>query len=102
MKKFADDDRIEQMNSQKRRMKELEHKRQADVLWQQKIELLRKQRELEELEEQKIKQDEERKKEIVERERQRMLQELAPHVSEYLPKGTLRSFDEIAYTIRKK
>ena len=102
MKKFAEDDRIEQMNAQKRRMKELEHRRQADALWQQKNELLRKQRELEEMEERKIKEDEDRKKEIVERERQRMLQELAPHVADYLPKGTLRSNDEKSYTIRKK
>jgi len=32
MMKFADDDRIEQMNAQKRRMKQLEHKRAVDLL----------------------------------------------------------------------
>ena len=32
MMKFAEDDRIEQMNAQKRRMKQLEHKRAVDVL----------------------------------------------------------------------
>jgi hypothetical protein len=62
---------------------------------------MRIQREREEEAERKIKEDEDRKKEIIERERQRMLQELAPHVADYLPKGTLRSFDEKAYTIRK-
>ena len=30
--KFADDDRIEQMNAQKRRMKQLEHKRAVEKL----------------------------------------------------------------------
>jgi hypothetical protein len=32
MAKFAEDDRIEQMNAQKRRMKQIEHKRAVDVL----------------------------------------------------------------------
>ena len=32
MAKFAEDDRIEQMNGQKRRMKQIEHKRAVDAL----------------------------------------------------------------------
>jgi hypothetical protein len=32
MAKFAEDDRIEQMNAQKRRMKQIEHKRAVDSL----------------------------------------------------------------------
>ena len=32
MAKFAEDDRIEQMNAQKRRMKQLEHKRDVEKL----------------------------------------------------------------------
>jgi hypothetical protein len=32
MTKFAEDDRIEQMNAQKRRMKQVEHKRAVDEL----------------------------------------------------------------------
>lgn len=31
--KFAEDDRLEQMNAQRRRMKELEHKREIERLW---------------------------------------------------------------------
>lgn len=41
MAKFAEDDRIEQMNAQKRRMKQLEHKREVEKL----IEDRRQQRE---------------------------------------------------------
>lgn len=41
MAKFAEDDRIEQMNAQKRRMKQLEHKRAVEKL----IEDRRRQRE---------------------------------------------------------
>ena len=32
MAKFAEDDRIEQMNAQKRRMKQLEHRRAVEAL----------------------------------------------------------------------
>lgn len=32
MEKFAEDDRIEQMNAQKRRMRQLEHKRAVEQL----------------------------------------------------------------------
>ena len=32
LEKFAEDDRIEQMNAQKRRMKQLEHKRAVEAL----------------------------------------------------------------------
>ncbi len=31
--KFADDERLEQMNAQKRRMREQEHKREIERLW---------------------------------------------------------------------
>lgn len=41
MAKFAEDDRLEQMNAQKRRMKQLEHKREVEKL----IEYRRRQRE---------------------------------------------------------
>ena len=41
MKKFAEDDRIEQLNQQKRRMKELEHRKEVERLWQQRLEQYR-------------------------------------------------------------
>ena len=42
--KFAEDDRIEQMNAQKRRMKQLEHKRAVDKLMDDRREQYRKDR----------------------------------------------------------
>jgi len=33
MEKFAEDERLEQMNAQRRRMREQEHKRQVEKLW---------------------------------------------------------------------
>ena len=45
--KFAEDERLEQMNAQKRRMRELEHKREIERLWQEKLAVYRAQREQE-------------------------------------------------------
>ena len=45
--KFAEDERLEQMNAQKRRMRELEHKREIERLWQEKLATYRVQREQE-------------------------------------------------------
>jgi len=45
--KFAEDERLEQMNAQKRRMREQEHKREIERLWKDKLEVYRVQREQE-------------------------------------------------------
>jgi hypothetical protein len=97
MRKFAEDDRIEQMNAQRRRMKELEHKRQADSLWETKIEMQRAREALEEEERERLVAEERRKQDIIARERERLLKEHAPPVAEYLPKGTLRTQQEKRY-----
>ena len=47
MQKFAEDERLEQMNAQKRRMRELEHKREIERLWQEKLAIYKAQRDLE-------------------------------------------------------
>lgn len=47
LQKFAEDERLEQMNQQKRRMREQEHKREIERLWQEKLTIYRAQRELE-------------------------------------------------------
>lgn len=101
LRKFAEDDRLEQMNAQKRRMRELEHKRQADVLWRQKQELLREQWRVEEEESERVQNEERRRRDIIEIERQRLLQEFAPHVADYLPKGTFKTGEEFKYLPRK-
>ena len=44
MQKFAEDEKLEQMNQNKRRMREAEHKRDVEELWQDKLELYRAQR----------------------------------------------------------
>ena len=56
--KFAEDERLEQMNQQKRRMRELQHKKEIERLWQEKLAVYRVQRE-QEWEEKRVKEDEE-------------------------------------------
>ena len=50
MEKFAEDDRLEQMTAQRRRMRELEHKREIERLWQEKLVIYQQQREAEKAE----------------------------------------------------
>ncbi|NWH43005.1 MNS1 protein, partial [Fregata magnificens] len=93
--KFAEDDRIEQMNAQKRRMKQLEHRRAVEKLIEDRRKqfIADKERELEE------RQLEERRQEnihaIVEEERHKLLKEYAAKLLGYLPRGILRDKDDI-------
>lgn len=45
--RFAEDEKLEQMNAQKRRMREQEHKREIERLWQEKLAVFQAQRDLE-------------------------------------------------------
>ena len=47
MEKFAEDERLEQMNGQRRRMREQEHKRQVEKLWADKLTIYNAQKEAE-------------------------------------------------------
>ncbi|XP_010217626.1 PREDICTED: meiosis-specific nuclear structural protein 1 [Tinamus guttatus] len=93
--KFAEDDRIEQMNAQKRRMKQLEHRRAVEKLIEDRHKqfLADKEREFEE------RQLEERRQEnirlIVEEERQKLLKEHASKLLGYLPRGILKDEDDV-------
>ena len=87
MSKFAEDERLEQMNAQKRRMRELEHKREIERLWQEKLAIYRAQREME-LEERRAKEEDERRKAaVVEMEKDRLLREHGHILQQYHPKA---------------
>ena len=87
MEKFAEDDRLEQMNAQRRRMRELEHKREIERLWKEKLAIYQAQREAE-LQEQEFKRQEEaRQRDIIEMEKQRLLAEHAAILREHHPKA---------------
>lgn len=95
MAKFAEDDRIEQMNNQKRRMKQLDHKRAVEELLEIRKSRFQAEQDREvnernrELEEAKI------RSEIIEEERQKLLAKHAKNLLGYLPKGIIRNENDI-------
>ncbi|KAB0375236.1 hypothetical protein FD755_013728 [Muntiacus reevesi] len=93
--KFAEDDRIELMNAQKQRMKQLEHKRAVEKLIEERRNqfLADKQRELQEWQWQQRRQG--CINAIVEEERLKLLKEHAIKLLGYLPKGVFKNEDDI-------
>merc|ERR1712118_204565 len=89
MAKFAEDDRIEQLNDQKRRMKIQKHRREVERLIKEKHLLYEAKREQEIEEQRKGREEEARRHTIVELERQRLLREHAGDLQEFFPKGVL-------------
>ncbi|NWV63890.1 MNS1 protein, partial [Malurus elegans] len=91
----AEDERIEQLNAQKRRMKQLEHKMAVEKLLEERRKQLiaEKERELEEREIEKRRQ--ERIRAIIEEERQKLLKEHAWKLLGYLPRGILKDENDI-------
>ena len=95
LEKFATDDKIELMNAQKRRMKQLEHKRQVEALLEDRRHRLNieKQRELNErIESDKL---DNYKRQIIEEERAKLLREHATKLLGYLPKGVIRDTNDL-------
>ncbi|XP_052010081.1 meiosis-specific nuclear structural protein 1 [Xyrauchen texanus] len=93
MAKFAEDDRIEQMNAQKRRMKQLEHKRAVEKLLEDRRQQYLAEQERE-AEERAMEQEREaQRRQIIEEERQRLLKQHATKLLGYLPKGIFKEDD---------
>lgn len=85
--KFAEDERLEQMAQQKRRMRELEHRREVERLWQEKLVVYREQRAIELAErEAKMAQDQ-HQADIIEQEKMRLLKEHAAVLEQHHPKA---------------
>jgi hypothetical protein len=95
MAKFAEDDRIEQMNAQKRRMKQLEHQKAVEQMLEERRNQIarQKEKELEMLRDQEKRAAFERQ--IIEEERERLLQQHAPKLLGYLPKGVIRDEQDL-------
>lgn len=93
MAKFAEDERVEQLSAQRRRMKVLEHKRATERM----IEERRVAREQEQAEHVKETIAETQRRDAfqaaIEEERQRLLREYATQLVDHLPPGTLRETD---------
>ncbi|NXQ53764.1 MNS1 protein, partial [Anthoscopus minutus] len=93
--KLAEDDRIEQLNAQKRRMKQLEHKMAVQKILEDRHKqcIAEKERELEERDLEKRRQESIRA--IIEEERQKLLKEHAWKLLGYLPRGILKDENDI-------
>lgn len=97
LQKFAEEDRLEQMSAQRRRMKQAEHKKEVERLLEERRKAYEDQR-LQEASERGIEERAERfRQEIIERERQRLLQEHLPHLVGHIPKGVLQKEEDLVY-----
>ncbi|KAJ3329704.1 hypothetical protein HDU76_007345 [Blyttiomyces sp. JEL0837] len=95
MEKFANDERLEQMNTQRRRIKQLEHKRAVDALVQERRKLVQREYEQQLAEQQQESMLENYRQQVIEQERQRLLHEHASKLLGYLPKGVLRDSQDL-------
>ncbi|KAI9363411.1 tumor suppressor, Mitostatin-domain-containing protein [Zopfochytrium polystomum] len=96
MEKFALDEHLEQLNAQRRRMKQLEHKRAVDALVDERRKLIQLEYEQQMAERAREKMLEEYRQQVIEQERQRLLHEHASQLLGYLPKGVLRDERDLA------
>merc|ERR1711988_1597240 len=97
LEKFAQEDRLEQMSAQRRRMKQEEHKREVERLMEERRKAYEERR-LQEAAEREIEERAERfRQEIIERERQRLLEEHLPHLAGNIPKGVLQKEEDAVY-----
>lgn len=94
LKKFAEDDRIEQMNENKRRMRVEQHKREAQRLIDLRREMYEREREREAQEHAKLYEQDAQRQIIIEEERRRLLREHASELKDFLPKNTLETHED--------
>ena len=88
--KFAEDDRLDQMNAQKRRMKQMEHRREIERLLEMRREKYEQERAAELQEQMDAERVEGIRQQIIEEERKRMLAAHAANLGlKHLPKGVL-------------
>lgn len=90
MDKFAADDKLEQMNAQKRRLKQQEHRRAVETLLAERRQRFQfeKQQQLRAAEA--SREEEQARRAMIEEERQRLLREHAQKLLGFLPKGVIR------------
>ncbi|CAL8364729.1 meiosis-specific nuclear structural protein 1 [Gadus morhua] len=93
MAKFAEDDRLEQMNAQRRRMKQLEHRRAVQELIAERRQQHEADKELEAQEQAEEREREAVRRQIIEEERQKLLRHHATKLLGYFPKGLFREDD---------
>jgi len=93
--KFAHDDRIEQLNADARRRKQMEHRRAVEQLIDERKQCFDTQRQEEVQEHQEQLAREQQIKDIIEEERVRLLQEHASKLRGHMPKGVFRNSKDL-------
>merc|ERR1719335_549534 len=95
--KFAEDDRIELLNEQKKRQKMIIHKREVERLIEEKRKIYAAEREadIRSLAEQRV--EEEKRQVVVEEEKSRLLREHAADYYDYLPKGMFQKTEDFEF-----
>eukprot|EP00927_Polykrikos_kofoidii_P068598 TRINITY_DN63945_c0_g1_i1.p1 TRINITY_DN63945_c0_g1~~TRINITY_DN63945_c0_g1_i1.p1 ORF type:complete len:675 (+),score=143.84 TRINITY_DN63945_c0_g1_i1:44-2068(+) len=89
--KFAKDDRLEQLSDARRRAKLRDHRREVERLIDLRHAQYQEARVAERVEQEAMRQQGLRRQAIIDSERQRMLEEQAPGLRDFLPKGTIES-----------
>lgn len=100
--KFAEDDRLEQLNEHRRRMKVEAHKREAQRLIDLRREHFEQARNAERQQEESLRAEEGHRQAIIEEERQKLLKEYAIPLRDFLPKGTLENADDYNFVFPEK
>merc|ERR1712183_915419 len=94
---MGEDEKLEQMHQQKRRMKELEHKREVERMWGEKLKQYREEREKElQWEQGQLKKDD-WLEQIIEMEKEKLLQEHLPYIDGFMPKGMIKDENDAKY-----
>ena len=86
MEKFAREDKLEQLAQQKRRMKELDHKKEVERLWMQRLDAYRQEKERQQEEYNKNMDNTRWEAEQIQREKERLLKEHLPNLEGFMPK----------------
>jgi len=96
LEKFAEDDRLDQMNAQKRRQKQLDHRREIERLLEERRSKYEAERAAELQEQLDAERVEQIRQQIIEEERKRMLAAHAKNLGlQHLPKGVLSNEDDM-------
>jgi hypothetical protein len=93
--KFAADEKLEQMAAAKRRLRQMEHKREVERLLEVRRAQLEAERAAEAEDAARARREEEERQEIVRRERLRMLKEYGAKLVGHLPPGVFLSTEEL-------
>ena len=95
LEKFAQDEKLEQMAANKRRMRQIQHRREVDELIRQRREAYEAELSAEHDRRAQEREFEAYRAAIIEEERQRLIKEHASKLLGYLPKGVLKDANDV-------